>query len=139
MSNEDKGFGPVRIIAFVLVTLPLLYMGLWSAMIIGTFSGLWRPVLGEVDVGTAIARSEPIEIIGFAVMSLAWLAGVALLALSRRAAVYALAAGSLVHIAVWLKITDGQYYAGQFGMIIIMLEMLAITLAHFVTRGRRLI
>ncbi len=139
MSDPTGVAKPVHIAAIGLALLPLLYMMLWSAMIIGSFSGIWHPVLGNLDVGTAIQRADTIEIAGFSTMSLCWLAGTILLVLKRRASVYALAAGSLVHIAVWLKITDGQYYAGQFGIIVILLEMLAITLAHFVARGRRLI
>lgn len=72
-------------------------------------------------------------------MSLAWLAGMTGVALQRRLGLHLMIAGSLIHIIVWLKITDGQYYSGQFGMIVILLEMLAITLTHFATRGRRLI
>ncbi|RKR00523.1 hypothetical protein [Maricaulis maris] len=130
---------PVRIATLGLACLPMLYMGLWSAMIIGSFSGLWHPKLGDLDIGTAILRSDPIEIIGFAAMSVCWLAGLVCLVLNRRAAILALGLACLIHLVVWLKITDGQYYSGQFGLIVILIEMLAITLAHFTTRGRRLI
>ncbi|WP_417487482.1 hypothetical protein [Maricaulis sp.] len=136
--NSGPGF-PFRWLSIGLAGLPLLYMALWSAMIIGTFTGLWHPHIGGLDVGTAIRRSEPIEIIGFCAMSLAWLVGMILAALQRRLGLYLMIAGSLIHIVVWLKITDGQYYAGQFGMLVIITEMLAVTLVHFATRGRRLI
>ncbi|MFY0636688.1 hypothetical protein [Maricaulis maris] len=139
MSDSSGTALPIRLIAIGLATLPLLYMMLWSVMIIGSFTGLWHPRLGDLDVGRAILRAAPIEIIGFGAMSLFWLVGVNLLVRNHRATVFALSAGSLVHIAVWLKITDGQYYAGQFGLVIILLEMLAITLAHYITRGRRVI
>ncbi|WP_291845432.1 hypothetical protein [Maricaulis sp.] len=139
MSDSLGASLPVRVAAIGLSVFPLLYMMLWSAMIIGSFSGLWLPRLGDLDIGTAILRSDGLEIGGFSAMAVCWLAGFVGLVLNRRAALYALIAGSLIHILVWLKITDGQYYAGQFGLIVILLEMLAITLAHFVTRGRRLI
>lgn len=130
---------PSSMLVVGLTILPMLYMGLWSTMIIGTFSGLWHPHIAGLDVGTAIRRADPAELAGFVLMSSFWLSGIAFLVSGRRAAVYCLILGCAVHIAVWLKITDGQYYAGQFGLIIILLEMLAITLAHFITRGRRLI
>ncbi|WP_417478868.1 hypothetical protein [Maricaulis maris] len=138
--SDNSGPGlPIRWLSIGLAGLPLLYMMLWLMMIVGTFSGLWHPQIGNLDVGTAIRRSAPSEIMGFAAMSLAWLAGMTGAALQRRLGLHLMIAGSLIHIIVWLKITDGQYYSGQFGMIVILLEMLAITLTHFATRGRRLI
>ena len=140
MSNHSRATRAVLFAACGLTALPLLYMMLWLAMIVGSFSRLWHPRIGEFDLGTAIRRSDAIELWGFAAMSLGWLAGTILLVLNRRVALVALISGCLIHVAaVWLWITDGQYYAGQFGMIVILLEMLAITLAHVVTRGRRLI
>jgi len=139
MSENSDPDLPIRWLSIGLASLPLLYMMLWTAMIVGTFSGLWHPHVGGLDVGTAIRRSAPSEIIGFCAMSLAWLSGMTLVVVQRRLGFYLMIAGSLIHIAVWLKITDGQYYAGQFGMLVIITEMLAVTLVHFATRGRRLI
>lgn len=137
MASNSLQWRAPQIAAVALAALPMLYMFLWCAMFVGSLSGAWHPRIGNLDVGTAIQRSDGLDLAGLVLMTLAWLAGLVLIARQRRAGVYAMALASLAHIGTRLRITDGQYYNGQFGLIVILLEMAIITLAYFALRGHR--
>ncbi|WP_295695385.1 hypothetical protein [uncultured Maricaulis sp.] len=140
MSARDPDRSHIRLAAIAVSLIPLAYILLWCAMFIGELSGIWHPRLGDFDIGTAIQRSDTFERAGLVVMLAGWLGGIVLCLKKQRIGRFALVLGALAHIFVWLRITDGQYYSGQFGIIMILLEMIAITLWQLaLPRARRIL
>jgi len=140
MSTRMHDRFSIRLAAITVSLIPLAYILLWCAMFIGVLSGSWHPRLGDLDIGTAIQRSDIFERAGLIVMLAGWVGGMALCAIGWRIGRFVLVLGALAHVFVWLHITDGQYYSGQFGIIVILLEMIAITLWQLaLPRSRRVL
>jgi hypothetical protein len=47
--------------------------------------------------------------------------------------------GGLLHMVIWVNLTDGLYYSGQLGIGIILAEMIALTLCYYTSRQDPLI
>jgi len=119
--------GRIRTAIITLMTLELIYMGFWSALIIVVKLGFWTQDWFGLDADNIVNVAVPFQIaMVYIVTSLILLSLILILRLSKLT-LYVYLLSIIAHFIMWISLLDNDYYSGDLGFFVIMLEA-AITI-----------
>ena len=114
--------GFIRVMIITLITLELIYMSFWAGIIFIVKAGLWTHDWLGFDGDNIVGAASAFQIgMVFVVTSLILLSLILILRLSKLT-LYVYLLSIIAHFIMWISLLDNDYYSGEFGFYVIMVE-----------------